>query len=225
MEIPDGAREQVNEYIRSHFAAVPEVVTRYEETALTIPIPPHHITAEIGKLIHVLARSVGARRVLEIGTMWGYSTWWLYTALPVDAGFGAIVTLEKELKHFTLAQKFFAEMQMTDHVDLRHCDALEELGQLEPGSFDVVFLDADKREYPRLLELLQPLLRVGGLLIVDNIIYSSNWHGKTVADETDDERIVNAQRFNQMIANSCEWVGIPLAVRSGVMLALKTKGI
>lgn len=220
MEIPDSARARVNTYIRKQFALVPPVVLEFEQRAAALPIPPHHITPEVGRFLEVLVRAIGARRVLEIGTMWGYSAWWLAQGL---ASGGTVTTLDKDLKHFNVATEFFAAAGLNDRVVSKHVNALDELQlpEYERGSFDFIFLDADKREYPAMYGLCVPLLRSGGLFVVDNVIYSSAWNGLTVADETEDQRIRHAAEFNRLVAESDELVGVPLAIRSGVMVAVK----
>lgn len=219
MEIPSSARERVNQYIRDVFTSVPPVVTDFEERARAMPIPPHHITPELGKFLQVMVSTIQARRVLEIGTMWGYSAWWLAQGLPAG---GSIITLDKDLKHHTLAREFFTAAGLDDRITAKLVNALDELQLYTPGSFDLIFLDADKREYPALFQLCVPLLRSGGLFLVDNVIYSSAWDGKTVADETEDGRIRHAAEFNRLVAASPDLVAVPLAIRSGVMIALKT---
>ncbi|MDP3970802.1 MAG: O-methyltransferase [bacterium] len=217
MEIPLEKREQVNKYIVDKYTDVPEKVLEFERRAKSLPIPPHHIKPQFGKLLQVLVQAKGAKSILEIGTMWGYSTWWLYQSLAVD---GKIVTLEKELKHYNLAKDFFSEMDMS-RVDLRHCDALEELKKFQPEEFDFVFIDADKREYPGFFQLSKSLLKSGGMLVVDNVIFSSGWKGNTVADAVYDGRIKKAQELNSMLAESDDFIAVPIAIESGVMIATK----
>lgn len=231
MEIPCSKREAVNTYIREVFidapGLVPPIVREFEERARVLPIPPHHVSPEIGKMLQVLVRASGARRVLEIGTMWGYSAWWMSQGFDGFDADCAIVTLEKELKHYTLAREFFSAAGIAAHVDVRHCDALQELHAFAPqgadasGIFDFIFLDADKREYPVFFVLCLPLLRRGGLFVIDNVIFSSAWGDVTVADETEDPRISRAQECNRLVVKSEELIAVPLAIGSGVMLAVK----
>ncbi len=217
MEIPNEARERVNTYIQDNFTKVPDMVTQFEQRARALPIPPHHISPELGKLLQVFVSMKQAQSILEIGTMWGYSAWWMYQALGLT---GTLITLEKELKHFNLAKAFFETLQM-ERVELRYTDALAELTTFSPNQFDFVFLDADKREYPRFLELIIPLLQPGGVLVVDNVIFSSAWKGKTVADDPDDERIQNARKLNSMLAEHPDFTAVPVAINSGIMVAVK----
>lgn len=217
MEIPAQSRDQINRYIRERFIDIPAIVTTFEQRARAMPIPPHHIMPELGKLLQILVSIKAAKSILEIGTMWGYSAWWMYQGLSRS---GKLITLEKELKHYTLAKTFFAAADM-ERAEVRHVDALTELPSFSHEQFDFIFLDADKREYPRFFELLIPLLQPGGVLVVDNVIFSSSWKGNTVADDSDDERIQNAKRLNTMIANHPNFMAVPVAMNSGIMVATK----
>lgn len=218
MEIPLSSRDQVNQYIRKNFTAVPDKVLEYEEIAANMPIPPHHISPELGKLLMILVKSIKAKSVLEIGTMWGFSTWWLWQGLNEQ---GKIITLDKDLKHCNLAKQFLADMKMQEQVELRQVDALEELKNFENNQFDFIFLDADKKEYCRFYDLFKDLLQPGGMLVVDNAIFSSAWDDKTVADHTNKISIQKTQEFNKIISNSQEFTAVPVAVNSGILLALK----
>lgn len=208
--------DSINAYIQRDFAHEPDVLKEYAALAREDKIYPVEVTADVGRLLELLVRAVGAKSVLEIGTLWGYSAWWLYQGLPA---YGRLVSLEKHQKHFVFAQRFFASQKMD--VDLRHCDALEEITTFEPASFDFVFIDADKAEYPQFLEKVTPVLASGGMLLADNVLYSANWNGQTTADSTDNPRIQAARRFNDALAGSDAWTALPLAIQQGVMIALK----
>ncbi len=217
MEIPLESRDKVNQYIRDTFIVVPNIVSEFEKKARALPIPPHHIKPDFGKLLQILVAATASKNILEIGTMWGYSAWWMHRGLVNK---GSIITLEKELKHYTLAKEFFSAMHMNSAL-LHHVDALEYLTEFDGEPFDFVFIDADKREYPQFLELVTPLMKSGAMLVVDNIIFSSSWNNTTVADETDDERIQQAQKFNALLACSDEFIAVPIPVHSGIMIATK----
>lgn len=217
MLIPAGSREQVNRYIEQTFTNVPEVVHEFAIKAKQMGTPPHHVSPQLGKLLAILARSIKPKVILEIGTMWGYSAWWLAQGLATG---GKVITYEKHLEHYRLAQEFI-ELMNLNNVEARYGDALLEFEQLEDNSVDMIFLDADKAEYPGYFKCSSRLLRSGGLFIADNIIYSSNWHTTTVADETDNTRIKAAQDFNLLFANNPEYMAVPVAIDSGIMVAIK----
>jgi predicted O-methyltransferase YrrM len=130
-------------------------------------IVPHHISPASGLFLATLVRSMRAKCILEIGTLWGYSTWWLYQGLA-DVIASNIVTIEKELKHRQLAEQFFGATALA-HVTLVTGDAIQLLPQYPAAEFDVIFLDADRRDYAVLLPQLVRVLRPGGLFIIDNV--------------------------------------------------------
>jgi len=126
--------------------------------------PPH------GKLLMLLARSIKARRILEVGTLGGYSTIWLARALPSD---GRLITLEADRKHADVARKNIAEAGFAAIVDIRIGPALDSLSKIEAeraGAFDLVFLDADKPNNPAYFAWALKLTRPGSLIIADNVV-------------------------------------------------------
>lgn len=119
-----------------------------------------------GTFLHLLARTMGARRILELGTLGGYSTIWLAQAVPAD---GEVVTIELDPRHAEVARESFAEAGLDGVIDLRVGAALEILEGVD-GPFDLAFLDADKATMPQQVELVIPRVRSGGVIICDNVI-------------------------------------------------------
>ena len=132
-------------------------------------LPPISVTPNQGRLLELLVRIHGARRVLELGTLGGYSTIWLARGLPAD---GHLVTLEANPRYAEVALANIAAAGLADVVRLRVGPALETLPELaaEGGPFDLIFIDADKQNYPGYLEWSLKLSRPGTLLIADNVV-------------------------------------------------------
>ncbi len=133
-------------------------------------MPPINVSATEGKLLHVLACSVGARRILEIGTLGGYSAIWLARAMPAD---GRLVSLELDPHHAEIAQKNIARAGLCKVVEIRVGPGMESLAKMTAAGeapFDVAFIDADKEGYPDYLEKVYPLVRSGGLILADNTL-------------------------------------------------------
>jgi predicted O-methyltransferase YrrM len=160
-------------------------------------LPEIDVSPAQGKLLHLLARMVGARKVLEIGTLGGYSTIWLARALPSG---GLVVTLEALPEHAEVARKNIERAGLGGMVDIRVGAALETLPVLASegaGSFDLVFIDADKRSNPEYLQWAVKLARVGAVIVVDNVVRG----GKVLDARSDNADIQGIRRcFDDLAA-------------------------
>jgi predicted O-methyltransferase YrrM len=159
-------------------------------------LPPIDVSPLQGKFLHLLVQLIPARRVLEIGTLGGYSTICMARALPEG---GRIVTLEFNPKHAAIARKNLENAGMLDRVDLRvgrALDSLPVLAEADAGPFDLIFIDADKRSNPQYLEWALKLSRPGSLIFVDNVVRD----GKIVDAESSDPDIQGTRRMTEMIA-------------------------
>jgi predicted O-methyltransferase YrrM len=161
-------------------------------------LPAQEVAPNQGKLLHLLARMSGARRILELGTLAGYSTIWLARALPPG---GRLVTLEAEPAYAEVAQANLAAAGLGEHVDVRVGDALETLAALVAegaGPFDLVFLDADKQRNADYLDSALRLTRPGSVIVADNVV-----RGGAVADpDSDDPRVEGVRRFRARLGGA-----------------------
>ena len=152
-------------------------------------LPAIAVSTPQGKLLHLLVRMSGAKRVLEVGTLGGYSTLWLARALPAD---GQVVTLELDAKHARVARENFARAGLTGRIEVREGPALELLAALHAegvAPFDFVFVDADKPSNARYLEWALKLTRRGAVLVLDNVVREGG-----VIDATNDHPAVLGTR-------------------------------
>jgi predicted O-methyltransferase YrrM len=159
-------------------------------------LPAIAVTPGQGKLLYLLARIQRARRILEIGTLAGYSTLWMARALPAE---GCIVTLEADPKHCEVAQANLARGDVAPLIDLRLGRALDTLPELaaeglEP--FDMVFIDADKENTEAYFRWALRLSRAGAVIVVDNVIRE----GEVADPDSSDPRVQGIQRFNEAVA-------------------------
>ncbi|HEV7647119.1 MAG TPA: O-methyltransferase [Actinophytocola sp.] len=155
-------------------------------------LPQIAVSPNQGKLLHLIARTRGARRILEIGTLGGYSTIWLARALPPDGG---LVTLEYEAKHAEVARANLARAGLADRAEVRVGAALDTLPTLD-GPFDLVFIDADKPNNPAYFRWALRLTRPGSVIIVDNVV-----RGGRVADpDNSDPAVVGTRALADLLA-------------------------
>jgi predicted O-methyltransferase YrrM len=174
-----------------------------------------------GALLHALVRISGATRVLEIGTAIGYSTLWMATALPPS---GLLVTLERDHARATTARGHFRDAAVDDRVSVMIGDADRYLHKLS-GPFDLVFQDADKAAYAPMLDRLIALLRPGGLLVTDNVL----WDGEVVPGYVREPRrrpedTAAIALYNERLAADPRLTVTWLPVGDGVAIAIKTSG-
>lgn len=159
-------------------------------------LPPIAVSPSHGKLLHLLARIAGARRVLEIGTLAGYSTIWLARAVGPR---GRVITLERDEKHAAVARGNFAAASVAPRIELRLGDAratLREMVAAREDRFDLVFVDADKPSIPEYFERALELTHPGSLIVVDNVVRE----GGVIDGESEDASIRGVRRLNEMLA-------------------------
>jgi predicted O-methyltransferase YrrM len=186
----------VDQYIDGLFVSSDTVLDAALEATKAAGLPPINVSPNQGKLLMLLARLAQARNILELGTLAAYSTIWLARALPAG---GRLITLEADPKHAEVARANLARAGLTGTVELRMGRALDTLPQLVAqgsGPFDLIFIDADKQNYPDYLTWALKLSRRGSLIIADNVVRKG-----AVADASSPDSNVQAvRRFNQMLA-------------------------
>jgi predicted O-methyltransferase YrrM len=187
---------RVDAYIERLFVPPDPVLAAALARASAAGLPAIQVSATQGRLISLLAAIAGARRVLEIGTLGGYSTTWL--ARAVGAG-GRVVTLELVEAHAAVARETVAAGAPGVDVDVRvgpAADTLRGMAVAGEPPFDLVFIDADKPGYPAYLELVMPLTRPGTVILADNVIRD----GTVMADPPPDANAAGARAFNAAFA-------------------------
>lgn len=177
-------------------------------------LPLIQVPARTGLLLRILVLATGARRILEVGTLGGYSAIWMGGALPPG---GRLITLEKSPEHAALARDFIARAGLSDAVEVREGVAAELLPDIGPEpSFDLVFLDADKESYTGYLEHARRLLRPGGLVVADNAF----WQGRVLEDDPDDASTRGIVAFDRALAEAPDFLATILPVGDGVAVGV-----
>ncbi|TKT00548.1 O-methyltransferase [Streptomyces lasalocidi] len=162
--------DAVDAYFTEHLSPDDEVTAAALRESEAAGLPPIGVTANQGKLLQLLAQVQGARCILEIGTLGGYSTIWLARALPPE---GRLISLEYSPRHAEVARRNLARAGLDGQVEVRVGPALESLPRLadeNPPPFDLVFIDADKGNNPHYVEWALRLTRAGSLIVLDNVV-------------------------------------------------------
>lgn len=207
--------EAVHDYLDATRPASDALLTEMQERGHRDKVPI--LDPQAAALLHVLARAMGARRIVEVGTAIGVSTIHLARALPDD---GELISFEIDRERHAAAQSYFARARLTADVDLRLQDATEGLAELT-GPFDIAFLDGVKAEYGQYLDLVVPLLRPGGLVAVDNVLMSGAVAEGRAIDGWSEERVETARSFNEHFLGHPELVGTITPVGDGIALAVR----
>ena len=189
--------ESVDDYVSGLFGDEDEALRKTVKSIKDENIPQISVSANQGKFLQVLARLCNAKKILEIGTLAGYSTIWMARALPKS---GKLISLELDPHHAEVAKRNISAAGLSNIVDIRLGKAMDSLQQLikeGAGPFDMIFIDADKPPYKEYFELSLKLARPGTLIIADNVIRD----GKVLLDKTD-EMAEGAKRFNAALAGN-----------------------
>ena len=207
-------RERCSRYVEELFAAEDGVLEDLQLASSQAGLPKISIDRTEGKLLQVLLRAAGAHRVLELGTLGGYSAVWMARALPED---GLLITVERDPERAGLARHFIERAGLADRVSVRVGAATELLpGLVEEGPFDAVFIDADKESYPLYLDWCSSNVRAGGLVIADNAFKK----GKVLDSQTQDPAVLGIQEFNRRLASDPQFTSIVVPIQDGIAIAV-----
>ena len=201
--------DRIAEYIAALYAPEDAVLRALREDADRSGLPPIAVPPETGRLLQLLLRAVGARRVLEVGTLGGYSAIWMARALPAHS---RILSLEREPAHAAFARRHIAAAGLESVIEVREGLALQLLPALDGERFDAVFLDADKEPLPTYFDWALRLLRPGGLVIADNTLRG----GRVVDERADDPELRGVREFNRRLASDPRVTGLLVPIGDGV---------
>lgn len=190
--------EEVDDYYAKAFGASDPVIAKVLAASKKAGLPDIQVSPLQGRLLMLLAASMGARRILEVGTLGGYSTIWMARALPQD---GLLITLEYEKLHAEVASRNIAMAGLAEKVQVRQgagADSMAALVKEKAAPFDFVFIDADKSGYPQYLEWALKLTRPGSLIVADNMVRG----GKVADAKSRDESVQGVRKFNALVAKT-----------------------
>ena len=205
----------IQEYSKEVFGQEDDHLAGLMQEAIAKGLPSIAISADVGRLLMILASTTRGRLAIEVGTLAGYSGIWLARGL---ANNGRLITIELEDKHADFAQKQFVLAGIAKTIEIRRGAALDVLShlaeELEPGSVDVVFLDAVKSEYPQYWTSVKNFIAPGGIILADNALGSDSWQ---IDDESDPQRIA-MDKFNRLVASDPEFEASIIPLRNGVLV-------
>ena len=208
--------ENVEDYVLAHGVREPEILARLRAETASHPRAQMQIAPEQGAVLRFLVEVLDARRCLEIGTFTGYSSLAVALALPED---GTIVCCDVSEEYTDIARRYWAEAGVAHKTDLRIGPAVGTLDALladgAAGTFDLAFIDADKRGYPDYWERCVALVRSGGVLAVDNVL----WGGDVADPSNQDRDTVVLRRVNETIDADERVTPVLLAIADGMTLA------
>ncbi|HWC98142.1 MAG TPA: class I SAM-dependent methyltransferase [Candidatus Sulfopaludibacter sp.] len=210
--------DALSAYARSITVREPEALRKLREESADHPHASMQTAPEQGQLLHLLARATGARKTLEVGTFMGYSSTWVALALPPG---GKVIACDVSEEYTSRARLTWADAGVTDRVELRLGPAIETLDAMlaagDAGTFDFAFIDADKANYPHYYDRALTLLRTGGLIAVDNVL----WDGKVIDPAEKDGETQAIRDFNRKLQGDSRVVLSLIPLGDGLTLACK----
>ena len=201
----------VDDYLYSMLPKRDDVLAEMEEYATEHDVPI--VGPAVARVLQQLALVINARTVFELGSAIGYSTIWWAQAVGEN---GRVIYTDGDPKNAERARGYFARAGVSERITLHTGDALEVLSE-QKQEFDIIFNDVDKDDYPRVLRLVAPRLRKGGLFITDNVL----WSGRVAEINPTDARTKAVLEFNRKLYDSREFYTTILPIRDGLAVALK----
>jgi len=214
---PSGSADALETYVEGRFASEDDALRLIRRAIEEEGLPPIQLPAVTGRAVQWLLRVIAARRVVEVGTLAGYSALWMAGALPDDLEEGeGLLTLEIDPVRAAIARKLLSEAGVSHQVEVRVGDALELLPALGPdGAFDAVFLDADKEGLIGYLPEARRLLRPGGLLLIDNAL----WEGRVADPSVTDPATEGIRASHESLRQDPSFDTTILPVGDGLLVA------
>lgn len=210
--------DQLYTYLLSVSLQEPEVLQQLRQETATHPMSQMQIAPDQGQFMALLVKLMGAQKTLEVGVFTGYSSLAVALALPED---GKVIACDISEEYTAVARRYWGLAGVADKIDLRIAPALETLDQLlaagEANSFDFAFIDADKSGYPDYYERALQLVRSGGLIAIDNVL----WSGRVADAQVQDNRTQLIRTFNQSVHQDDRVFACLIPIADGLTLALK----
>jgi predicted O-methyltransferase YrrM len=213
-----GLDERLYQYLLSVSLREPEILTQLRQETARLPAANMQIAPEQGQFLALLVKLLKAKKTLDIGVFTGYSSLVVALALPSD---GKVIACDVSEEYTSIARRYWQQAGVIDKIDLRIAPALVTLEQLlaakEAGTFDFIFIDADKSNYDNYYELALQLVRPGGLIAIDNVL----WSGQVADPQVQDNRTNAIRALNEKLHQDQRVTISMLAIADGLTLAMK----
>lgn len=210
--------DALHAYVEAHAVEITPVLERLARETAALPLAVMQVAPEQGALMYLLAKAIGARKILEIGCFTGYSALCMAAALPPT---GQLITLDVDEETTKLARRAWADAGLAERIALRLAPALESLPQIAAehgvGAFDMVFIDADKANMPRYFEWAVDLVRPGGLILVDNVL----WFGSVVDPTSTKANVEVIRALNERVKTDARVEAVMLGIADGLTICRK----
>ncbi|MGJ5672577.1 MAG: class I SAM-dependent methyltransferase [Nostochopsis sp.] len=213
-----GLDKSLYDYLLSVSLREPEVLTQLRQETAQQPMAIMQIAPDQGQFLALLVKLIGAKKTLDIGVFTGYSSLVVALALPAD---GKVVACDVDEEYTAIARRYWQQAGVADKISLYIAPALETLEKLiaakEAETFDFAFIDADKGNYDNYYELALQLVRRGGLIAIDNVL----WSGQVADPQDQDNRTNKIRAFNQKLHQDQRITLSMVAIADGLTLAMK----
>ena len=204
---------EMDRYLENHTSAEPEILKRLRKETFQKTTQPHMISGYLqGRLLSILSKIASPKLILEIGTFTGYASLCLAEGLQKE---GKLYTIDINEDLAYLPKKYFAESEFSHQIEFIIDDAKKVIKDLDVV-FDLIFIDADKENYPEYLQLIKPKIKSGGIILVDNVL----WYGK-VLDEKGNKQTEQIKLLNKMVAADPDFENVILPLRDGIHMIRK----
>ena len=204
---------EMDRYLEDTASAEPEILKKLRKETFQKTTQPHMISGYLqGRFLSLISKMVSPKNILEIGTFTGYAALCLAEGLQRN---GKLTTLDVNEDLAYLPQKYFSQSEFASQIDFKLQDAKEFLKN-SSETFDLIFIDADKENYPEYLQLVKPRMKSGSVLMIDNVL----WYGK-VLDEKGNKQTEQIKLVNKLVAEDADFENVILPLRDGIHLVRK----
>lgn len=205
---------EMDRYLEAHASQEPEILRRLRRETYQKTTQPHMISGYLqGRLLSLISKMLSPKKVLEIGTFTGYATLCLAEGLAEN---GKITTLDVNEDLAYLPKKYFAESKFAEKIDFRLKNAVDFLNETDE-IFDLIFVDADKQNYPEYFRLAKEKTKSGSVILFDNVL----WYGKVLQENPASKQTSRIKEANEVITQDADFENVILPIRDGIHLLRK----